>query len=353
MWQVAAQFYIMGPGRCPKPSHHASTIVQLGPGRGFMAAWFGGQTEGFPDASIYTSVFQASEQQWSSPVQVVASVGEALWNPVLFKMPGGALYLFFKVGMTPATWLGGFKKSTDDGLTWGPPKLFPEGILGPIKNKPLLLADGTLLAPSSVETPTKTTANLVSGLTGAKVTTEEVWENWVEATRDIEHSWTNYGPIKNRLGGRTIQPSLFVDAVGNVRMLARSSTRHVVMARSDSLGQNWTEALDTTVPAPNSGMDAVKLADGRLLLVHNPLAPRGGPQRGMLSIALSPDDGETWYNGPMLENSGKEHHEFSYPAVIQAQNGLVHITYTWRRMNIKHVIVDPSQLQMAGKPMGT
>ena len=90
------------------------------------------------------------------------------------------------------------------------------------------------------------------------------------------------------------------------------------------------------LPNPNSGIDAVTLRDGRQLIVYNH-ANRG---RSPLNVALSLD-GKTWQAALVLES---EPGEYSYPAVIQSADGLVHITYTWKRQRIKHVIVDPSAL---------
>ena len=36
--------------------------------------------------------------------------------------------------------------------------------------------------------------------------------------------------------------------------------------------------------------------------------------------------------------------EFSYPAMIQTRDGLVHMTYTWNRKRVKHVVVNPADL---------
>ena len=92
----------------------------------------------------------------------------------------------------------------------------------------------------------------------------------------------------------------------------------------------------TALPNPNSGIDAVTLQDGRHLLVYNPVAKGRTP----LAVALS-KDGQTWRDVLTLETAPGE---YSYPAVIQARNGLVHVTYTWKRLKVKHVVVDPGQL---------
>ena len=52
-------------------------------------------------------------------------------------------------------------------------------------------------------------------------------------------------------------------------------------------------------------------------------------------------DGKNWLAALVLE---REPGEYSYPAVIQTSDGLVHITYTWKRQRIRHVVVDPRQL---------
>ena len=98
----------------------------------------------------------------------------------------------------------------------------------------------------------------------------------------------------------------------------------------------------TVLPNPNSGTDAVTLEDGRHLLVYNH-TPKG---RTPLNVAVS-DDGKAWKAGPVLE---AEPGEYSYPAVIQASDGLVHVTYTWRRRRIKHVVLDPTKLVVVDLP---
>jgi predicted neuraminidase len=96
----------------------------------------------------------------------------------------------------------------------------------------------------------------------------------------------------------------------------------------------------TSLPNPNAGTDAVTLKDGRQMLVYNHTI-RGNDfpsDRNMLNIAIS-EDGKSWEPVMTLE---RQEGEYSYPAVIQAHDGLVHITYTYRRQSIKHVVIDPS-----------
>jgi predicted neuraminidase len=78
------------------------------------------------------------------------------------------------------------------------------------------------------------------------------------------------------------------------------------------------------------------LRDGRALLVYNPTRWRRSP----LTVAVS-DDGVQWRDVLTLEDGPSE---FSYPAVIQTGDGLVHVTYTWKRQRIRHVVLDPARL---------
>jgi predicted neuraminidase len=100
----------------------------------------------------------------------------------------------------------------------------------------------------------------------------------------------------------------------------------------------------TVLPNPNSGIDAVTLADHRQLVVYNHTTNGRTP----LNVAVS-RDGKTWEAALVLE---REPGEYSYPAVVQGRDGMVHVTYTWKRQRIKHVIVDPSSLAPVAMPGG-
>lgn len=101
----------------------------------------------------------------------------------------------------------------------------------------------------------------------------------------------------------------------------------------------------TMLPNPNSGTDAVTLEDGTQLLVYNHIKPsKTWGSRSKLNIAVS-EDGINWYAAVLLEDDQDQSSEYSYPAVIQTKDGLVHITYTWNRKLIKHVVIDPSRIE--------
>ena len=208
--------------RAPYPEAHASTLVQLGDGS-LAAAWFGGTHERNPDVSIWFTRRRADG--WETPVQVADGTQEdgsrqPTWNPVLFRAPEGELLLFYKVGPTPRDWWGMVVRSQDDGTSWGRPERLPAGILGPIKNKPVVLANGDWLAPSSVEQ----SSGAMGGPDGPS------WRMHFERSADGGRSWTHTPPVVSPLLIDAIQPSILMHGDGVLQAVARS--RQGAMATS-------------------------------------------------------------------------------------------------------------------------
>ncbi len=315
--------------QAPYPECHASTIESTA--RGLAAAWFGGTREGRADVGIWFA--RRGESGWSVPkevangLQAVREAGEPdrypCWNPVLFQAADGPLLLFYKVGPSPSKWWGMVIESSDGGDTWSDPKRLPDGILGPIKNKPVMLSGGTLVCGSSTE--------------------DAGWRVHMELTPDLGKTWTKAAPPTGDEPLEVIQPAILTHGDGRLQILCRSKHGKIADAWSSDGGRTWGKLGLTEVPNPNSGIDAVTLADGRHLLVYNPVAPPpgkwGGP-RTPLAVALS-GDGKAWQRVLTLET---EPGEYSYPAVIQSDDGVVHITYTWKRRKVKHVAVDAEKL---------
>jgi predicted neuraminidase len=134
-----------------------------------------------------------------------------------------------------------------------------------------------------------------------------------------------------------IQPSILVHASGKLQAVGRSRSQRVFQTWSEDGGRTWSALAVTSLPNPSSGTDAVTLRDGRHLIVYNPTTKGRTP----LSVAVS-RDGTTWESALVLES---EPGEYSYPAIIQAADGKVHITYTWKRQRVKHAVVDPGRLK--------
>ncbi len=307
----------------PFPQCHASTISLSK--EGLVAAWFGGTREKHPDVGIWVSRQEREARHdgknWSAPVEVANGVQDETtrypcWNPVLFQMPGGPLLLFYKVGPSPSTWWGMMIRSDDGGRNWSQAQKLPDGIAGPIKNKPVLLADGRLLCGSSTE--------------------DRGWRVHMEWTSDAGKTWERTAELCDGILQQAIQPTILKHGE-KLQILCRNRMPGPLwQSWSDDSGRTWSKFQLANLPHPGSGVDGVTLADGRQLLVYNHTIMGRSP----LNVAVS-DDGKKWSAALVLEN---ERGEFSYPAVIQTPDKMAHITYTWKRQRVKHVVVDPAKL---------
>lgn len=306
----------------PFPSCHASTIVESTDGQ-LVAGWFGGTAEKNPDVGIW--IARLVDGKWTIPVEVANGVQadgtrHPCWNPVLFQPRAASakqpLMLFYKVGPSPSTWWGMLRTSSDNGKTWSDARRLPDGILGPIKNKPVQLANGDILCPTSSE--------------------HAGWRVHFERSSDLGQTWTKTEPVNDGKQIGAIQPSVLFAGGEKLIALGRTQQKRVFQIGSNDLGKTWGEMTLTSLPNPNSGTDAVTLSDGRHLLIYNHTEKGRSP----LNLAQS-KDGVDWQPALVFES---EPGEYSYPAIIQTRDGLVHVTYTWKRQRVKHAVIDPAKL---------
>lgn len=303
--------------KAPFPSCHASTLVEHEPGK-LMAAWFGGRDEGAKDVQIWASTFDG--KAWSKPEVLGTEPGQPTWNPVLFKSAKGTLFLWYKAGPKPDTWTGYVRTSADSGKTWSKPEMLPATFLGPVRAKPIQLANGTILAGTSWESYRN-------------------WTPFVDRSTDDGKTWSrsNPFPVPGKLN--QIQPALFEGKDGLVVALMRSrNPLNVCRAESKDGGTTFSTAEELKLANPSAGIDCAKTPDGDVFLIYNPNALFRTP----LSLARSTDDGRTWKKVADLET---EPGEYSYPAMILSSAGTLEITYTWKRTHIKHVSSDPAKLR--------
>ena len=282
--------------KCPTDMCHASTLLKIGPDR-FLAAWFGGTKEGNGDVAIWFT--RGNEEHFEEP-KILAQSEEAHWNPVLFRVDEKKIIIFYKVGNEISKWRTMYRVSEDNGETFGEEKeLVPgdQGGRGPVRNKPIRLKSGRILAPGSTE--------------------QGIWKAFVDRSDDDGKTWNKsqeveISQLEYKSGERTvgkddssipvseqsfygrgvIQPTLWESIPDQVHMLLRSTEGMIYRSDSKDGGDTWTEAYATELPNNNSGIDMIRSKDGKLFLVYNPIGVNWG-DRTPISLVVSKDDGKT------------------------------------------------------------
>ena len=309
---------------------HASTLVAVPDGR-LLVAWFGGTRESHSDVGIWAAERDAYAAEsvdrpasapgtnWSAPRLIAKVSHKAHWNPVLFALAasGQDLVLHFKVGARIRDWETWAQRSTDAGKSWSTPTpLVPgdRGGRGAVRNKPIRLASGSWIAGASIE--------------GWRS-----WHSFIDRSPNGVDQWLASDRIeidRREFSGKgLIQPTLWESLPGRVHALFRSTDGRTHRSDSEDDGRSWSVAYPIEVPNNNSGLDLTKMRDGRLALVCNPVAGNWAA-RTPLSILYSTDNGESWPERIDIET---ESGEFSYPAVIEVEDGL-RISYSWNRRRI-------------------
>ena len=299
---------------------HASHILPL-PGGEVYSVFFYGSREGNNDVRIYGSL-RHTDGSWTEAVPLSEDDSVPHWNPVLFRREDGPVLLFYKVGPTCSTWLTRCRVSTDNCRSWSESfELVPgdvSGGRGPVRNKPIYLADGSILAPGSTELGE--------------------WKCFFDRSTDGGKTWQRSADVRldaqwlgkyDCLNGRgIIQPTLWQTEQG-IHALMRSSEGYIFRTDSPD-GIHWCTPYATKLPNNNSGIDAVSLPDGRLVLCCNPVGSNWG-QRTPLSLYISEDNGSTFHLLTHLYTDTRG--GYAYPA-LQYEDGRLHISYTWDRLSI-------------------
>lgn len=318
-YQIIQHQHIFAAGQQQFRQCHASTVCLL-PDGSVAAAWFGGDQEKAPNVAIWFS--KQVNGQWRAPVKVAVHEGIPCWNPVLLCRED-RLILFYKQGNEIPTWQTMVKESFDLGETWTESRELVPGDFGgrgPVKNKCLVMKNGTILAPASVEA--------------------EYWQCFVDCSEDGGVTWqrSDFVPMdKESLQDKgVIQPSLWEEEDGVVHMFMRSSEGAIYTSYSEDAGKSWSKAERTQLPNNNCGLDLIKMEDGRLVLVYNPVSGNWAA-RSPIAFAVSEDHGATWSEPQILDHvpcdTNEEWAEFSYPAVVSRGNDIF-LTYTWKRETV-------------------
>jgi len=337
------------------PSCHASTVLPLEDGT-VLAAYFAGAYESADDVAIWLS--RKVGGKWEDPRKIAKVYSDvAHWNPVLMPIPEG-VRLIFKVGKVIHQWKSWTCVSTDGGITWSTPVPYQEANddWGPVRNKPLVLSDGTMLCPDSVETTEEWRPRIdISSDHGKTFETTA----WIPVNGDAHPGAPvpgAFGSISDPekgdyiTGKGAIQPTLWTSGEGKVHAMLRTTAGYIYRSDSEDNGRSWCTAYSTGLPNNNSGIDAAML-DGSLYLVMNPVSGDWA-DRTPLVIMRSDDNGRTFSHYLTLEDMQMDPNipepkknrrytaEFSYPAIV-AYSGKLYVTYTYLRRQVAYWEITP------------
>lgn len=291
------------------PSCHASTLTEL-PNRNLLCAWYAGNYEGSPDSAILCSEFIRAEERWTPPRVIADTPNLPEGNPVLFTHSNGTIWLFFVTmfGKGWETCKVKYQLSFDEGKSWSEPVVLQEELGWMTRNKPLILKNGDIILP---------------------MYDERDWTSFFLISEDGGRSWKPTQKLSAPIG--LIQPSIVeIDGELIAFMRCGGSGGKIWRAISRDGGRSWTAPHPIDLPNPNSGIDAISIDKGILIAFNNSTR-----WRTPLSLAYSQDKGESW---EILMDVEKEEGEFSYPCLLQSSDGSLHLTYTYKRIGIKHCL---------------
>ena len=321
----------------PESPHAMSHVASMGelPDGTLVATWYAGSREGAGDVAIYLSTRAPDGDAWSPPRAVVTRESAArelnryirkVGNSLVFADSAGKLWLLY-VTVSIGGWSGSslnVTTSTDSGSTWTASQrltLSPFFNLAElVKNAPVAMSDGGWAVPIYHE------------LAG---TFPEVL--WLRETAD------GIRATKSRMSAGWFGYQAAVTPVNGNRALALlrddGAARAVTITRTEDAGDTWSPPQPLDLPNPDSGLDAIRLSDGRLLLAFNDSANG----RENLRLAMSADEGRTWVRvATVAEEAGAD---FSYPFLMQTRPGDLHLVYTWKRARIRHVAFNIAWLE--------
>lgn len=322
------------PRTVQPPSHldlrcHASTIVELQNGD-FLAAWWEGSYETADDVVVSASRLKHGSESWSEPFVLADTYGKPEGNPVLFVSPNGRAWLFYMTmfGKWWNTCKIKYKTSEDDGYTWSNPAFLVDRIGLMLRNKPITLSSGRIVLPIYNESSIDDKENNYSLM----LLSDDEGKNW-RFSEPIRSSPPN------------LQPSVIERSDGSLLAYCRyyvypvpGKEGRIWQSISKTAGESWSVATRSLFQNPNAGIDMVKTFKGNVVLAFNDSTEKRNP----LAIALSEDNGLSWsFKRTMESDPGT----FDYPAIIQSRESLIHLTYSYNHLSIKHVTFDEDWVQ--------
>lgn len=284
------------------PYNHASSIIALPDGT-LLVAWGAGTEELATDTRIVLSRRAAGSTAWTNPVVVADKPGRADANPVLFRAPGGVVWLIY-VEMFGATFCESVvmaQTSADGGATWTSPCPMLPTVCTLVRNHPIVLQSGRWLLPAYVQ----------------GVYASQFW-----ASDDDGRTWWP-GDAYLTLPENNLQPAVVERSDGSLFALARRSgdAAYTWAMESTDCGRSWSLHVRDDLPNPNSGLDLLRLTTGEFVAAYNDSATTRTP----LVVALSTNEGRSWSSARIIADGPPQ---LSYPSLVEAPDGTIHCTYS-------------------------
>jgi predicted neuraminidase len=334
-------------------SSHAANLLPL-PNGDLLLTYYAGIYERGDGESIVLSRLDKGSKKWTEPVVVSWHEGWANQNPLLFRAPDGAIWLFHTTqrgGHDQTKDLVYALKSTDQGHTWSTPvTVFPQP--GLYTRQPIVVFHNQWLFP-------------VYHSAGGSITSNAQRDHsYVETSADSGATWKECD-VQGSSG--FVQMNIIPLSQGHLIAFFRSRYADWIYKSESNDGCAWTTPQATQLPNNNASIQAIRLKNGHLLMIFNNSQAELKPEhadtgsRSILSIAISEDDGKTWPWIRDLENPEISQPilpladpEYSYPSVTQSADGMIHVAYTFRRETIKYMTFTEDWIRhgstMGGKP---
>jgi len=335
--------------------NHASSIVEL-PNGDLFACWYHGSGERTADdVKIEASRLRRGRKNWSARFTLADTPEFPDCNPALFVDSARRLWLLWPVILANEwhTALMMCKISSEYERADGPPRwqtsepllFIPRNFDAKTKAvvEPELRAAPQGRMRDYLETILKRAADkyfrrlgwmtrahpvqLPSGRILVPLYSDGFDFSLIAITDDGGKTWTTSEPLVSHGG---IQPSLVRRSGGALVAYMRDNglaPKRVLTSTSRDDGVTWSPVVDTGIPNPGSGLEAIVLKDGSWAMVYND-TERG---RNSLVVALSDDEGGTWKWKRHLELDSREKGagSFHYPSMIQARDGTLHVSYSY------------------------
>ena len=352
---------------------HASSLVSL-PNGDFLVAWFEGSGERTADdVKIMGARLKKDEKTWSKPFLMADTPLIPDCNPVLFLNSQGKLFLVW-IAVQANLWEQSIlrvKTSTDfskpgvpvwnwqDNILLKPDKKFSEEIAEKFKTMPESTVGWAGYAPKYddmiVEASKDIAKRSIGWMTRIKpllmdkerivlpLYSDGYNLSLMAISDDAGENWRPGLPV---VGRGPIQPALAKKKNGNLVAFMRDSgddPNRVHISESTNKGESWTATVKTDIPNTAS-VELLVLKDGKWAFLGNDI----DDGRYQLSLRISDDEGKTWKWKTFIENDLSKKGGYSYPSLIQTEDGLLHMTYSFhpekQKKSIKYVVVDPKNL---------